>query len=322
MNYRRSLIAAAVALPFAPRLARAAADGTTLFGPPAAPSIVLAHAVANGLLADVLPGASFRLWKTPDEMRAGLSSGNMGVVIVPTYVAANLHNRGLGVRLVNVMTDGLLTIVARAGTTSGLADLKGRRIAVPFRNDMPDFLLRRLLAAARLDTAGVAIEYAATPPEAVQLLMAGRVDAALLSEPAASSALVRASAEGRTLERSIDFQKAWTTHFGRPTIPQAGLAVTDRWIDKVGMPRVAALQRALEAALQAVLKDPAAAAAAAAPALGMPAPVIERSIPHSRLVARPASTARDDLYALFDILAQDDPRIIGGKRPDERFLAL
>jgi len=322
MTNRRSLIAAALALPFAPRLARAAADGTTLFGPPAAPSIVIAHAVASGLLADTLPGASFRVWKTPDEMRAGLSSGTMGAVIVPTYVAANLHSRGLGVRLANVMTDGLLYIVARPGTVGGIADLKGRRIAVPFRNDMPDFLLRRLLAAAGLTTAGVAIDYAATPPEAVQLLMAGRVDAALLSEPAVSSALARASAEGKALERAIDFQKAWSAHMGRATIPQAGLAVTDRWIDKAGMPRVAALQRALETALQAVLKDPAAAAAAAAPALAMPAPVIERSIPHSRLVVRPASAARDDLYALFDLLAQDDPRIIGGKRPDASFLAL
>ena len=52
------------------------------------------------------------------------------------------------------------------------------------------------------------------------------------------------------------------------------------------------------------------------------AAMVEKSIPFSRLVVRTASSARADLTGLFDILAKDDPRIIGGKQPGDGFYAL
>lgn len=299
-----------------------AAEPLTLWGPPAAPSIVLAKAAADGLPKTVAPAAIFKVWKTPDEMRAGLSSGSMTAVVVPTYVAANLYNRGLGVRLVNVLTNGLLNVVAPAGSVTDIAGLKGKRVAVPFRNDMPDYILRRLLAAARISPNDLTIEYSASPPEAVQMLMAGRADAALLSEPASSAVIARAASFGKTLARVIDCQKAWGETQGNATLPQAGLVVTDAFVSSRGAGSVAALEGALEAALQVVLKDYAAAAAVAAPVLELPAPIIERSIPFSNLVVRPASAARADLEPFFKVLAEQDPRIIGGKLPDDRFYAL
>ena len=71
-----------------------------------------------------------------------------------------------------------------------------------------------------------------------------------------------------------------------------------------------------------MIKNPAAAASASASALDLPAAMVEKSIPFSRLVVRTASAARADLTSLFDLLAKDDPRIIGGKQPNDGFYAL
>lgn len=322
---RRTFLAAAsaaAAVLARPALLRAA-EPLILWGPPAAPSIVLAHAVASGLLRDAAPQAAFKAWRTPDEMRAGISSGAMKAVIVPSYVAANLHNRGLGLSLANIMTRGLLHIVA-APETDGLKGLAGKKLAVPFRNDMPDFILRRLLDGAGL-TAGDDIElhYAATPPEAVQLLLSGRTDAALLAEPAVSAAIVRAGRDGRKLVRAVDCQKAWAARVGgEAAIPQAGLAVTDALVGEIGADGLKALQAGLTASVEAVNGDPAAAAKASAEAIGLPPPVIEQAIAHSNLVALPASSLRQELAAFFALLAEDDPRIIGGKQPGKEFYAL
>ncbi|MCC6779158.1 MAG: ABC transporter substrate-binding protein [Hyphomicrobiales bacterium] len=318
---RRTLLASlSVALVARPCCGHAA-EPLTLWGPPAAPSIILAHAVASELLKPLASEVSLRIWRTPDEMRAGISSGNMAAVIVPTYVAANLHNRGFGIKLLNVMTDGLLYVVAPPGTADEIAGLKGKRVAVPFRNDMPDIILRRLLAAARLGATDLTIDYSGTPPEAVQMLFSGRVDAALLSEPASTAAVVRAAAAGKRLERIIDCQRAWSQVSATAGIPQAGLAVTDKLISRIGVGGIGALQQALESATQAVLANPAAAAAAAS-AFDLPAPVVERSIPFSNLVARPATSARTQLTAFFALLAEDDPRMIGGRQPGDGFYAL
>ncbi len=322
MMNRRVLIAGLpLAVLAAPRIARAAGT-VTFWGPPATPSVVLAQAIDSGLLKSIVPDATFKVWKTPDEMRAGLSSGSMAATVVPTYVAANLHNRGLGLRLVNVLTDGLLCVVAPTGTVSGVAGLKGKRVAVPFRNDMPDFIFRRLLAANDVTPSDLTIEYTGTPIEAVQMLMLGRVDAALLSEPAGTAVIAKAATFWKNLERAVDCQKEWQKVAGTTTIAQAGLAIADRFAAEIGPSGVAALHAALEQTLQQVMKNPAAAAATAAPALDLPAAMVEKSIPFSRLVVRSASAARADLTGLFDILAKDDPRIIGGKQPDDRFFAL
>src|SRR5690606_21383762 len=117
------------------------------------------------------------VWRTPDELRAGLTSGAIDLSVMPTQSAANLYNRGMGLRLVNVMTTGLLYIMAPAGTPPGLKSLAGRRVAVPFVNDTPDLMLRALLDQHQLKTQQVA---AGNPTEAAQMLLAGRVDAALL----------------------------------------------------------------------------------------------------------------------------------------------
>lgn len=322
MLSRRDIVAA---LPFAlamPRLAQAAGP-LTLWGPPAAPSIVLAQAIANGALKEVDAAAAFRTWRTPDEMRAGLSSGAMQAVIVPSNVAANLYNRGLGIQLLNIMTRGLLYIVG-SDTYARIEDLKGKKIAVPFRNDMPDLLLRRLLAKAGMKAGqDIQFDYAGTPPEAVQMLLAGRVEAALLSEPGATAAILRGKVSMSGLARAIDFQKEWARVVGGSGfVPQAGLVVTRAFAEKLGPAGLTGFQKALEAAVDYVVAHPYRASVVSATELGLLSPVVAEAIPHSNLAALPASSIRPELEAFFSMLAEDDPRIIGGKLPGDSFYAL
>lgn len=322
LDRRTFLASAAAALAVRPAILRAA-EPLTMWGPPAAPSVLLAQAIASGALDAVAPSAVFKAWRTPDEMRAGLSSGSMKAVIVPSYVAANLYNRGLPVRLVNVMTRGLLYVVA--GEDIGrVEDLAGKRLAVPFRNDMPDFILRRLVAKAGLEPGeDLRLDYTATPPEAMQMLLAGRADAALLAEPAATAAILRAKLSLGGLGRAIDCQKAWAVAIGGDGfLPQAGLAVTPALIDEIGQGGLETLQEALRSAVDFVVNHPMRASLASAAELGLLSPVVAQAVPHSNLVALPASSVRRELETFFSILSEDDPRIIGGKLPDEGFYAL
>lgn len=307
-----------------PAILRAAPMMETLafHGPPAGPSITLAHAVATEAFAGIAATASFATWKDPDELRAGLASGTMGAVILPTLVAANLYTRGQGVRLVNIMTDGLVYIVSSDRAIGSGADLAGRRLALPFRNDTPDILLRELMIAAGVDADAADIVAASNPIEAVQLLLTGRADAAVLPEPAATMAEMKAAQEGKSVTRVIDMQAAWGEITGAgASIPQAGLGVTADFT--AAHPEApAAIQSILAEVVESVIADPVAAAASAADLLGMPAPVLARSIPHSALTATPASEARPALEAMFTAVADSDPRIIGGALPDDGFYLL
>ncbi len=320
---RRSILAGSAAFAAAlaaPAVLRAAPLARlALYGPPAGPSITLAHAVATGALAGLSPDVSLTVWRNPDELRAGLTSGAIDLSVVPVQAAANLYNRGMGLRLVNAMTDGLYSIVGAEGLAADLAGLAGKRLAVPFVNDTPDFILRALLAHHGLT---LDLVPAGSPTEAAQLLLAGQIDAALLSEPAATVAVLRGKEAGRPMARLISVQAEWGAVTGLgPRIPQAGLAVTQAFSEASG-DRIAELHEILAQVSEQVNADPAAAAAHASAALELPAPVLAASIPHSALVARTASSIRADIEAMLSLMASTDAAIIGGKLPDDGFYAL
>lgn len=321
---RRATIAGIAAVLAAPVVRAAAAPSRlpelTLWGPPAGPSVTLVHAIASGVLRPVADKVIFKAWRSPDELRAGLTSGTMQTFVLPTQSAANLFNKGLGVRLVNVLTNGLLYLVSADASLTSVAALKGRTVAVPFRNDTPELIFRRLLAAERLapDT-DVALQFTGTPMEAIQLLITGRADAALLPEPAATAAMLRAGQAGKTVSRVIDIQKAWDAATGLgPALPQAGLGVSAAFLESHASV-VEALHEALVGATASVNADPARAASDAAAPLGLPWPVIETAIPYSNLVAIRASQARPALETVFRAVSEFDPKIIGGKLPAADF---
>lgn len=301
--------------------ARAAAlEELVLYGPPAGPSIVLAQAVASGALAPLAGKASFKVWRNPDEMRAGLTSGTMGALVLPVQVAANLYNRGMKLKLLNIMTKGLIYIVSEDVGIDGFPALKGRKLAVPFRNDMPDLVVNRMLAHYGIAPGtDIAIENTGSPVEAMQLLLAGRVDAVLAPEPACTAAMMMGKLAGKDIRRVIDVQAVWGEVTGKePVLPQAGLALTDALA--MAAPELAdGLQAVLEQAAAKVNADPAQAAKAAAPALDFPEPVLAASVATSNLVAIRAGKARQAIETMVTTLADSDPGIIGGHLPDDGF---
>ncbi|THV20178.1 ABC transporter substrate-binding protein [Peteryoungia ipomoeae] len=309
-------IASALALPFLSRSAYAASlESLVLYGPPAGPSITLAYAVGKGLLRDVADKVEFKTWRTPDEMRAGLSSGSMQAVVMPTTVAANLHTRGLGLKLANVMTNGLLYVVSRNDKIADFADLEGQSVTVPFPNDTPELVFDASLARHRME-GKVEVERAGSPIEAVQMLLAGRIDTALLPEPAVSAAIFKAKASGQPLYRVLDMQREWgIVTATTPVMPQAGLALTQSFLD-AHPGQAKALLAGLEQAAAEVNANPAAAASQAASALELPWPVLEASIPYSNLVAMNALDARGSIETLLRTVAQSHPEMVGGRMPD------
>ena len=315
------MLGALSAVPLLPAIVKAGAplEKLSLWGPPAAPTITLAHAVATGRFKEVANEVTFTPWRNPDELRAGLTSGEIIASIVPAQAAANLYNRGFPIRLANIMTEGLLYVLSEDATIQGFPDLNGRKVAVPFRGDTPEILFTQLLRHHGVSDNDVDVMYVATPIEAVQLLLAGRVDVAMVVEPASSAAIMRGKQAGKQIKRVIDITRAWGDMTGGPTvIPMAGLAVTKAiYEDQPDL--LAPLQAALQQAVAEVNADPARAAGNASEGLGLPAPVIAASIPNARLVVKSAKEMRGPIEAMFRAMTGNDFKRLGGKLPDDQF---
>jgi NitT/TauT family transport system substrate-binding protein len=163
----------------------------------------------------------------------------------------------------------------KAPEIRGLQDLEGRRIALPFPGAPLDFQTRYLLARAGLDPdRDVEILYSPFG-QTVPLLVNGRIDAAPLPEPLATSLV-----EGRGLKRLLDFQAAWAAVTGDPRSPQVSLFVTR----KTALARPELLLRLVgewRRSSAAVAEQPALVAGRYSEVLGMSAQIVARSIPYT-----------------------------------------
>ncbi|CAH2603266.1 ABC transporter substrate-binding protein [Rhodovastum atsumiense] len=304
----------------ATRPARAAAvPGLEVLGAPNASTIVLVRMIESGALQPSAPGATFRLWRDPDELRAGVASGRTRLFSTPNHVPALFANRGVPVRLLAVISMGHLYIVAQDPAITSLAALRGQRVTAFFRNDMPDLVFRALLRREGLEPGrDVGIDYVATPMEAAQLAIAGRAPIALLSEPPATMAIAMAGHAGRTLHRAVNLQAEWGRHFGQPRIPMAGIALHQSLIDE-SPELLAALRQGLPEAAAWAQANPAEAGALAERRMDIRAPLFARALPHFSIGVYGARTLKAELMDFYRVLLELHPEAIGGRLPDDDF---
>ncbi|WP_404302488.1 ABC transporter substrate-binding protein [Alicycliphilus denitrificans] len=315
-------LAAPVLLPaaFAAPLSR-----LVLAGPPAIVSAPLIHMAQGNALAGVAAKTEFVPWRDPDQLRSMAIGKKADILAMPSNVAANLYNRGAGVRLLNISTWGALWIVTRDGARKALADFKGEEIAVPYRGDMPDLMLQLLCARQGINARrDMQLRYVPSPMEAMQLLITRRVRHALLVEPGVSMALRKTrsfpvSVVAPELHRGADLQQEWGRLFQRPPrIPQAGIAAVGAVRDQPEV--LSAVQQAYAASVAWCRANPLECGRLVAQYVELLTPeAVADAMPHSQLGAVDAQAARADIDFFFQQLLAQDPALLGGKLPDAGF---
>ena len=254
-------------------------------------------------------------WTSPDQLRAGLLNKSIEISIVPSYVAANLRAQGQPVILHNIMTRGLLAVMSKGKPITGLKDLAGQKLVMPFKGDMPDLVLQILSKRAGIDLSNL-VTYTATPPEAVTLFLQKDFPHALLPEPLASASILKGKQEGVNVVRSFPIDKIWNESFGTQNgIAQAGLMVSET-VAKEQADFLAALDKDLLAALDWVAANNKSAAEIAANYMPAPVPALERAFEHSALTALRAKDISAEILQFLGEMYQLNPKIVGGKAPD------
>ena len=315
MLKRRQFIGATAAAFAATALPLRAADSAfTLWGPPVTPTVLLAVAAQMGEARKIRP-FTVKSWTSPDQLRAGLLNKSIEISIVPSYVAANLRAQGQPVILHNIMTRGLLAVMSKGKPITGLKDLAGQKLVMPFKGDMPDLVLQILAKRAGIVLSNL-VTYTATPPEAVTLFLQKDFPHALLPEPLASASVLKGKQEGVNVVRSFPIDKIWNESFGTQNgIAQAGLMVSET-AAKEQADFLAALDKDLLAALDWVAANNKSAAEIAANYMPAPVPALERAFEHSALTALRAKDISAEILQFLGEMYQLNPKIVGGKAPD------
>lgn len=125
----------------------------------------------------------------PEEVVAGLISGEIDIAAVPVNLAATLYNKTNGeVLTAAVNTLGVIYIVENGESVQSMADLAGRKIVASGQGSTPEYALNYLLEKNGL-TGQVEVEYVSEHDEAVSALVAGKADLVMIPEPKVTAAL-------------------------------------------------------------------------------------------------------------------------------------
>ena len=296
-----------------------------LSGPVASVSHPLIHIVESGALNDVAKKVEFKLWKNPDELRALTIKGGADFIAVPSNVGANLYNKGVDIKLLNISVWGILGMITRDKSLKTLADFKGKKIAMPFRADMPDILFEEIVKAQGMDPKkDFDLQYMSSPFDAMQMLIMRRVDHALLAEPAISIALKKTGSFplkliAPDLYRTADLQKEWGDTFNvEAKVPQAGMAVIGGMIQNEYI--IKRFNEEYKKSLQWYKNNPTQAGEMIVKTIPMLDAVgVANSIKHVQLDTVKAVEAKKDLEFFYEILKKNNPKTIGGKLPKSGF---
>ena len=299
-------------------------DKIVIAGPSATVSHPVFRMIENGALNDYAKKVEFRLWNNPDQLRAMIINKEVDFVAVPTNVGAILYNKKQPIRLLNVSIWGILHILVRDPKIRTLHDLKGKTLVVPWRGDMPDIVLRTVMEEENLSQKDIRLLYVSNPMDAAQQLIMRRQDNALLPEPAVSMVLRKTksfpvSVIAPELYRGIDLQKEWGRAFGiEPKIAQAGMAVVGKMRQNDDV--IEAFMKAYDEAAKWYRTHPKEAAKLVVKYTKMfNEEAIADSIAHVQLKVVSAKKAKEDTEFFFRQLQKRDPKMIGGKLPDEGF---
>ena len=262
--------------------------------PPSIPLLKIAKSEKNikilfytDLLAEVLP----KILQKKDVL-----------VIMPTNVAAKLKNKGKNLKLIGVLSDGVLSIVSSEKGVTNVAHLSGKKMMIGAPGSSPDIIARHFL---KTHNSSPTILYRSTP-EIAKLFIAGRIKNAVLPEPYASFVLAKTKNSVRVAELK-----------GNPQVALIGSEETLKKHKK----EIENLVLSYKNAVSWVNKNPHAAAVLGKKEMGlrMAVAVIEAAIPRMNLVFRRGSDSLRELKEFLLKMHSADKKSIGGRLPDEKF---
>ena len=239
--------------------------------------------------------------ESPDIVQAALIKGEADIAVLPTISAANLYNKGVRLEMTGCPIWGTLYLIGRTGSNDSTIHIFGR-------GTTPDILTRHYLSNEGQQPP---LNYVfQTAGEITQGLMAKKINRAVVSEPFLSIALRKDT----TLRIIADLNRTETSGMG---FAQTAIVLT---------PDMSALRDTLNSLLAEscrfanerpeetirILEDK---------KLFAPGMLTPEAIRRCRLDYKSSQEAQAEIDTFLRLIFQYEPKAIGGKLPDARFIA-
>ena len=254
---------------------------------------------------------------SPDDVRAGLLSGELDIAAVPVNMAAALYNKTGGeILTLAANTLGVLYIVEKGDTVQSMADLAGKKILAAGQGSTPEYVINYLLEKNGL-TGSVEVEYVSEHAEAVTQMAAGGADLILVPEPFVTTALSKV--EGARV--ALDLTQEWAKVSDADMV--MGCLVVNRAFAQANPQALRHFMTQYAVSADYCTSHPA-EAAVFIEEFGImgSAALAEKAIPNCNIVCVTGREMVDMVTGMLAVLFDADPKSVGGTLPGEEMFWL
>ncbi|MBP3728813.1 MAG: ABC transporter substrate-binding protein [Lachnospiraceae bacterium] len=265
----------------------------------------------------------YRIYNAPDEVTAGLISGELDIAAVPTNLAAVLYQKTKGaVQLLALNTLGVLHLLCAEGESiSSVEDLKGKTVYSSGQAAVPEYVLNYILDSFGLKDQ-VTVVYEVEHDAVIAALATGKAKIAVLPEPKVTAALSQVTGLSRVLDLTEEWNKAVEKKGGEKAVLSMGCVVVRKEFADQQPAAVEAFLEDYQASIE-YMKNSAnlEAAAGLCEEFGIipKAAVAKKAMAGANLCFVSGGEMKAQIAPFYQILFDYNPASVGGALPDDGF---
>ena len=259
----------------------------------------------------------FTMKAQPDEIMAGMVSGDIDIALVPANMASVLYNKTEGaVSLVDINTLGVLYCVTGDETVKSVKDFSGKTVVTTGQGASPEYVLRYLLDKNRVTDCN--IEFKSEATEIAAILQEDASKIAILPQPFATVA----AAKNEAVSVVFDLTDEWDAVSDGSKL-LTGVTVVRNDFLKDHASEVKKFIEEHKSSTETNSSDIEGTAA-----LIEEYQIIEKkeiaakALPSCNIVCISGDEAKTALSGYLQVLFDQDPKAVGGKLPADDFYTL
>ena len=288
-----------------------------LKGPTAMGMVQLMDESENG---ETVNNYTFEIVAAIDEVTPKIVQGEVDIAAVPANVASVLYNNTDGeVEVLAINTLGVLYIVENGDSIQSVEDLRGKTIYASGKGATPEYALNYMLQANGIDPEkDVTIEYKSEHSECVAAISANENGIAMLPQPFVTVA----QTQNENIRIALDLTAEWesaSSSDGTEACLITGVVVGRKAFVEENHDAVVAFLDEYEASVSFVNENVTEASQLIKGYDIVKAPIAEKALPYCNIVCITGEEMQEKLNGYLSILAEQNPKSIGGKLPEDDF---
>lgn len=250
-----------------------------------------------------------------DEVAALLTKGEVDIACVPANLAATLYQKTDGkVRVLDVNTLGVLSVVSADASITSVSDLRGKTVYMTGKGTVPEYTVAAVLKSAGLSMDEVDLQFRSEASEVAALLAQDHAAVGILPQPYATALTLK----DESIKIAVDLTEAWQKATGGTLVTGVTVAMSS-YVDE-NQAMVDAFLADARISARVAQEDPNAIAQTVVD-LGIidDLKLAEAAIPYCSVVCLEGAEMRDALSGYLEMLYGQNPKAIGGALPGDDF---